>query len=102
MRTRGSLRELLERGDGGEQHPQPDVDEVDVGDRQRDVACEDDTCAEHAVDELHERHLLLEPRPFRDAHRDSSGATKLCAGQGPVTRYDRPWRRWRASRDAPS
>ena len=46
--------------DGREQHSEADVDEVDVRDRERDVARDDDALVQDAVDELDERDLLLE------------------------------------------
>src|SRR5581483_11118530 len=84
--SRVLLLEAVERRHRREEDAEPDVDEVDVGDRERDVAAQDDAFVEHAVDELEQRELLRESGPFDDAHPGvSSVRTKLYGGHGPVS-----------------
>ena len=70
--------EPLHRRDRREEHAQTDVDEVDARDRERDVAAQDDSLVEDAVDELEQRDLLLE-RALGDRRHvaATSGGTKL-------------------------
>src|SRR4051812_24671651 len=93
MRRRGSrglALQPVEGADGREEHAKPDVHEVDVGDREHDVAGEDDSLVEHPVDELEQRYLLLERRRLEDAHGASLDSTKLYGGHGPVISNETP------------
>src|SRR5206468_3369172 len=88
----GLLLQLLERPDRGQEDAQADVHEIDVGDRQRDVPGDHDALVEDAVDELDQRHLLLERQVAAHAR-----SVKLYGGHGPVSTssirsaaYERP------------
>ena len=89
--------------DGCEQDAQSDVHEVDAGDRQHDVAAEHHTLVEDTVDQLEQRHLLLEGVLFGGAHGSPSLAgTKLYGGHGPVSSSSTPFPRKSAASVASS
>src|SRR5205823_8945026 len=86
---------LLEGPHRREQDAQPYVNEVDVRDRQRDIAREHHALVEHAVDQFQERHLVLQRW---GAHgTPSSAGTKLYGGQGPVSSSSTPLSRYSAA-----
>ena len=58
-RRRQRHAELVGGRDRGDQRTQADVDQVDVRDRERDVAADHHAAGEQAVDEVDERHLAL-------------------------------------------
>ena len=72
--------------DRAHERAQGDVDEVDVGDRQRDLARDHDAAAEQAVDEVHERDVAL--REGARAH-DPSGTNEY-GGNGPPSSIRAP------------
>jgi len=64
-RTAGILHQLpgsadsLRRLDGTEQHAQTQIHQIDVGDREGDVAGEHNTFVEDAIEQLEERDLAM-------------------------------------------
>src|SRR5204863_9662822 len=84
-------RSLLLRGrHRRDQGPQADVDEVDVGDRERDVAHDDDTATEEPVDEIDQGDVAP---GYRGGHASPPG-TKLYGGHGPVSWIRAPSASW--------
>src|SRR6266550_1124138 len=78
----------VEGRDGRQEDAKAEIDEVDVCDRERDVARDHDSLVEHAVDELDQRDLLRERQVGRHAAWPCS--TKLYGGHGPVSRSSIP------------
>ena len=69
---------LLGCGHGRDERAQAHVDQVDVRDRQGDVARDHDAAAEQAVDEVDQRHVALgADRAWAHASADSVRGTKL-------------------------
>ena len=77
--------ELLDALDRGEQDPEPQLDEVDVSHRDRDIARQDDPVVDGTVDEVQQGDLLGLDQGRTPAHGSSSvGTTKLYGAQGPL------------------
>ena len=60
-----------------DQRPQADVHEVDVGDRERDVARDHDAAAEQPVDQVDQRDVALGDRRAHATAPASPPGTKL-------------------------
>src|SRR5205823_5397585 len=80
---RAGLPDALDRG---EQDLESQVDEVDVGHRDRDIAREDDPVVDGTVDEVEQGDLPGLHQGWARAHGVSSsvGAAKLYGAQGPL------------------
>src|SRR4051812_1982736 len=74
----------------GEHEPQAEVDQVDPGEREDEVAADHDAAVDEPVDEVDQRDVIAAGDPAR--RHDASAVrspTKLYGGQGPLTSRNR-------------